>query len=137
MKILAKIPMTPMMVVVIFASNEIPWALKIGTMYERIANIAVNCITRNKRVTKANGLSVRFFVISMNLSSNVGGGWGHFILNFEQLSQDADIWLICFSCSNSIEILSVETQPLSTCKFRCASSVRFFESNQIGVSGIF
>lgn len=136
MQTLAKIPMTPMIVVVKFASSEMPWALKICTMYGRIANIAVNCININKMVTRANGLRVRFLVISLNLSTNFGGGCVHLALNFVQLSHDADIWLICLSCSNSGEILSVDTQPRNICKVRCASAERSFESSQIGASGI-
>lgn len=135
MQTLAKMPITPMIVVVRFASNEMPWALKIWTMYGRIANIAVNCIRRNRQVTKANGLRVRFLVMSLNLLNRVGGGWVHFALVFTQLSHDADIWLISFSWLNSAEILSVDTHPRSTCNVLWASSERSFESSQIGASG--
>lgn len=124
-----------MIVVVKFASNEMPWALRTCTIYGRIANIAVNCISMNRIETRANGLSVRFFVMSLNLSTRVGGGWVHFALDFTQLSHEADIWLISLSWLNSVETLSVDTHPRSTCNVFCASSERFFESSQIGASG--
>lgn len=97
MQTLAKIPITPIIVVVKFASNEMPCALRIGTMYGRIANNAVNCITRKRMLTNANGLSTRFFVISWILSHNVGGGCVHFVLDFTQLSHDADNLLTSLS----------------------------------------
>lgn len=135
MQTLAKMPITAIIVVVKFASNEMPWALRTCTIYGRIANIAVNCISMNRIETRANGLSVRFFVMSLNLSTRVGGGWVHFALDFTQLSHEADIWLISLSWLNSVETLSVDTHPRSTCNVFCASSERFFESSQIGASG--
>lgn len=134
-KIFAKIPRTPRIIVTKFASNRIPCALKIGTMYGRITNIPQNCMKRNKNVTRMNGLSVRFRVISLNLSNSVGGGWSHLVAAFSQLAHDADICVIFFSWLNSVEMLSVDTPPRSICSVFWASSERFFESNQIGASG--
>lgn len=135
MKTFASMPKTPRMIVTKFAFNRMPWALSIGTMYGRIMNMPLNCISKHKTVTKTNGLSVRFRVISLNLSSSVGGGWSHLVPAFSQLAHDADNCVIFFSWLNSAEMLSVDTHPRSTCSVLWASSARFFESNQIGASG--
>lgn len=137
MKTFAKIPSTPRMIVVKLGSSDMPWAFKIGTMYGLIMKIPVNCMNKNINVLKTNGLNDLFFAISLNFSSNVGGGWSHLMPNFSHSPQLTDISLIFLSSSNSFETLSVETHPRRTCRLFCASSVRSLDSNQIGVSGTF
>lgn len=114
----AKIPIPPIMVVVKLGSSNIPNALKIGTIYGRIANIAVNinwnekfhaffaifirnfryipvnCMNANANVVKRNGLIDRFRVISLNLSRRVGAGCVHFVLDFMQSPHADDIALM-------------------------------------------
>lgn len=126
----------PRMIVVKFASKAMPCAFRIGTIYGRMANIPENCINRNKIVIKRNGLSVRFLVISLILFQNVGGECVHFMADFSQFAQDADISLIFFSWFSSVEIVLLDTHPRSTCNDLFASSERCFESSQIGDSGI-
>lgn len=128
--------MAPIMVVVKLASSNIPNALKMGTIYGRIANIAVNCINANAVTTNTNGLSDRFRSISLNLLRSVGDTCVHFVLDFMHSPHVDDIRLICCNCLNSAEILSVDTQPRRICIDFCASSTRFFDNSHIGASGM-
>lgn len=106
-----------------------------GTINGRIANIPENCIRRNNIVIKKKGFNVLFLVISLNLSNIVGGGCSHLMPDFSQFEQEAEISLICFNCSNSVDIASGETQPRRVCKDFCAFSERCFDKSQMGLSG--
>lgn len=64
------------------ASIGTPYAFNICTIYGRIANNPVNSLNRNMLITSKNGFNVRFRVNSFNLTSNVGGGCGHFTFCF-------------------------------------------------------
>ena len=135
MKTFAKIPRTPRRMVVKLASSEIPWTLIIWTIYGRMANMPENCIMRNNIVINVKGLSVRFLVMSLSLSDNVGGAWSHLLPDFSHSEHEVDISPMFFNCLNSAEMLSVDTHPRSTWSDFCASSERCLEINQIGASG--
>lgn len=138
LKTLARIPITPKIVVNILASSGTAWACSIWTIYGRIPNNAQNCIKNNKITINVSGFNVFiwskarhfshiFELLSLCLHSSaiLSHGW-----------QICDIAWICWSASNSIEIASDETPPRRQRKAFRASPKRSFAINQIGASGI-
>lgn len=129
-------PIAPIIVVVKLASSRMPNAPKIGTMYGRIAKIAVNCMNAKADITNRKGFIDRFRDMSLNLASSVGAGCVQVAaLDFWQSPHADDMRLFCCSCRNSADILSVDTQPRRICIDFCASSMRFLDISHIGESG--
>lgn len=130
-------PSNPSMTVVRLASSGTPYALRICTMYGRMAKMPQNCMMKHWNAIKMNGFRVRLRPTSFNFSHSVGGGCSHLADNFSQFKHELDAALYRCKSANSPDTAAGDTQPRSHCSDFIASSPRAFESNQIGVSGTY
>lgn len=118
------------------SATGVSYALKIWTMYERIAKTPVNCCKKNNGIKIAKGLRVDFRFNSDSFSRNVGNGCEHFKSCLMHVLHDFERLLCRCRSLNSCAIASAGTQPRSHWSDFFASSVRFFDNNHWGVSGI-
>lgn len=118
------------------SATGLSYALKICTMYERIANTPVNCCKKNNGIKIANGLRVDFRFNSDSFSRNVGNGCEHFKFCLMHVLHEFERILCRCRSLNSCAIASAGTHPRSQRSDFFASFVRFFDRSHCGVSGI-
>lgn len=105
-------------------------------IYDRVELTAQNCRKNWSAIIKIKGFTMRLVQNNLSLSLKVSE-WSHLVDNFEHFSQDSTFKLYSFKLWCSSMTISGETQPRSHCNDFIAFSGRFFDINQIGVSGTF
>lgn len=83
-----------------------------------------------------NGFKFRCLIKSFNFSLSFGGGWVHLISAFSHSTQELEYSWYRLSASNSLRTHFSCVHPRNHWSDFMASSSRFLEINQIGVSGI-
>lgn len=133
----ASSPARPTTTVAQLASIGTPYEFRIWTVYGRIARMPVSCDSRNSDITRKKGFSVRLRVSSFIFSMSVGGGCVHAIFCLAQMLHEFERSFDRCSAWNSCSTYSAGTHPRSHCSDLRASSMRFFDRSQNGVSGIY
>lgn len=117
-------------------ANGLLYALNICTRYGVIAKIPEHCRITNRAITMAKDLSVRLRLNSDSRCISEAGGWTHFKLLAMQASHDLERSEKRLRSLNSLATTAFGTQPRNQHNDCSARSVKPFDNNQCGVSGI-